>query len=172
MRTVLLLLGVGGLALASAAVAAGSAKSTAEERAQAVRYARELARDPMAAGAEQKRQWLVAWYERIPDITVTVCDLLGPLPPRDHPFFGKVLDQSLFSGGAFIIEHPERADDELAIQAAAMEGSLRVYEAYARSQPLYRLHFVDDLLARRKAGTLGAYLREAVPKGCLTAPSP
>jgi len=169
------IVGLVGLAVVWAARAAEAVHSTpeavhstAEERAQAVRYARELVKDPLADAAEEKRRWLVAWYERIPDITVTVCGLLGPLPAPGHPFFSKVLDQSLISGGAFIIEHPGQADDELAIQTAAMEGSLRVYEAYARAQPLYRLHFVDDLLARRRAGTLAAYLREAVPKGCAT----
>ena len=169
MRAVLLL-GVLGLGLASPAVAAESERSTAEERAQAVRYARELAKAPLAADAEPKRRWLLDWYERIPDITITVCDLLGPLPPADHPFFKKVLDQALFSGGAFAIEHPGRAADELAVQTAGMEGSLRVYEACAKAQPLYRLHFLDDLLARRKAGTLAAYLREAVPRGCAVGP--
>jgi hypothetical protein len=171
MRIFLLFAGLGGLIIASSAAAAEQEKSTLEERKQAVRYARELADDPMAAGAEQKRQWLLAWWERIPDITVTVCDLFGPPPPTAHPFFSQVVDQGLFSAGAFVIEHPERARDELAIQTAGMEGSLRVYEAYAKAQPLYRLRFVDDLLAKHKAGTLAAYLREAVPKACGTGPS-
>jgi hypothetical protein len=48
--------------------------------------------------------WLVLWYTRIPDITVTVCNLLGPTPDVDHPYFKEVLVQMMFSGGAFVIE--------------------------------------------------------------------
>src|SRR5205809_919792 len=83
--------------------------STPEERAKAVQLARELELDPMTDDAVDKRRWLIEWYQRVPDITVTVCDLLGPLPKDDHPYFSFVLAQSMFSGGAFMIEHPGQA---------------------------------------------------------------
>lgn len=120
----------------------------------------------MSDDAPSKRRWLTEWYTRIPDITVTVCNLFGPLPGKEHPFFPEVLGQSVFSSGAFMIEHPDRAGDQVAVQTAGLEGSLRVYEAYAKAAPQHRLPFLDDLVAKRQAGTLEAHLREAVPKGC------
>jgi hypothetical protein len=150
----------------SATVAQQPVRSTAEERGKAVRLARELEADPMSVDAPEKRRWLVVWYERIPDITITVCNLLGPLPEEGHPFFAEVLGQTIFSGGAFMIEHPERAHDQVEVQTAGMEGALRVYERFAEKKPQGRLPFLEDLLAKRKEGTLRSYLSEAVPKAC------
>src|SRR5262245_5475136 len=94
------------LILVSPAVAKRQA-STPEDRAKAVRLARELEADPVSDDAVYKRRWLIKWYEQVPDITITVCNLLGPFPKDDHPFFPQVLTQSMFSGGAFMIEHAE-----------------------------------------------------------------
>lgn len=140
--------------------------STPEDRAKAVTLARELEQDPMADDALGKRKWLIKWYEKVPDITVIICDLLGPLPGDDHPFFPFVLVQSMFSQGAFIIEHPDQAKDKVAAQTAGMMGSLKVYEVFVQAVPDGRLPFLDDMLKRRDDGTLATYMAEAVPKGC------
>jgi len=140
--------------------------STPEDRAQAVRSAGELEADPMADDAPDKRSWLIGWYTRVPDTTLTVCNLLGPLPEKDHPFFPQVLTQSMFSGGAFMIEHPEKAKDQVAVHTAGMLGALKVYEIYAKAMPEERLPFLDGLLERRDQGTLDAYMPDAVAEGC------
>ena len=140
--------------------------STPEERAKAVRLARELEANPMSADAAEMRSWLIRWYTRVPDITIKVCDLLGPFPKDDHPFFSEVLTQSMFSGGAFMIEHPEQSNDQVAVQTAGMIGVLKVYEAFVKVSPDKRLPFLDRLLKRRDEGTLAAYMPAAVEKGC------
>jgi hypothetical protein len=153
------------VSLACAGPAVAEEKSTPEERAKAVRLAHELQSEPFAPDADEKRRWLVRWYERIPDITVTVCNLLGPFPEGEHPYFKEVLFQTMFSGGAFIIEHPEKAGDAVAVQTAAVQGALAVYElSAARSRQ--RMPFLDELVAKRDQGTLGAHLKDAVPKLC------
>lgn len=140
--------------------------STPEDRAKAVQLARELEANPLADDAPDKRRWLMKWYEQVPDITLTVCNLLGPFPKDDHPFFPRVLTQSMFSGGAFMIEHPDQAKDQVAVQTAGMIGALKVYEAFVKVLPDERLPFLDGLLKRRDEGTLAAYMPEAVEKGC------
>ncbi len=127
---------------------------------------RELETNPLADDAAGKRAWLIQFYERVPDITVTLCDLLGPLPKDDHPYFPEVLAQSMFSQGAFIIEHPDQAKERVAVQTAGMIGALKVYEAFAKAKPEGRLPFLDEMLKRRDEGTLEAYMADAVPKGC------
>jgi hypothetical protein len=140
--------------------------STPDERAKAVQLARELETDPMAAGSADKRRWLIHWYERVPDISVTVCNLFGPLPKIDHPYFPQVLTQSMFSGGAFIIEHPDQANTPVAVQTAGMLGALKVYEVFVRTFPDERLPFLDELVKQRDDGTLVAHMTHAVAEGC------
>ena len=72
----------------------------------------------------------------------------------------------MFSGGAFMIEHPDQAGDQVAVQTAGMVGALIVYEVFAKAQPDARLPFLDDLLKRRDEGSLASYMKEAVPKAC------
>ena len=69
--------------------------SPPEERAKAVAFSRELEAQPMGEEAAAKRAWLIAWWQKVPDLTVTLCDLLGPMPKDDHPFFGEVLTQEV-----------------------------------------------------------------------------
>jgi hypothetical protein len=154
-------------------VAAGSAraeeKSTPEERAKAVRFAAELEKDPLAPDAVDKRRWLIQWYTRVPDITITVCNLLGPMPETDHPYFKEVLVQMMFAGGAFQIQHPDRAGDAVAQQTAGVLGALRVYEKLA-ARSGQRLPFLDDLVAKRDGGTLDGHMKTAVPAACKGSP--
>ena len=140
--------------------------STPEERAKAVSLAHDLEAQPISDDAVEKRRWLVKWYEKVPDITVTVCDLLGPFPNDDHPFFSQVLAQSMFSGGAFMIEHPNQANDQVVVQTAGVEGALKVYEVFVKAMPESRVPFLDDMLKKRDEGTLHAYMRDAVAKAC------
>jgi hypothetical protein len=166
-RRIVLLVAMAVLLFSAATpVLAGRKASTPEERAKAVRLARELEAEPDSNDAAEKRRWLLEWYERVPDITVTVCDLLGPLPKEGHPYFPQVLVQSIFAGGAFAIENPDKAGDQVAVQTASVRGALKVYEAYVKMLPEERLPFLDDLIKKRDAGTLDAHMREAVPEGC------
>jgi hypothetical protein len=140
--------------------------STPEERSKAVQLARELELDPMAEDAVDKRRWLLEFYERVPDITVTVCDLLGPLPKEDHLDFPFVLFQSMASSGAFMIEHPDQVKDRVAVQTAGVVGALKVYELFVKELPEGRLPFLDELVKLRNEGNLATHMQEAVEKGC------
>ncbi len=137
---------------------AGQEASSVEDRAQAVRYARELEANPFGAEAASKRTWLMKWIVAAPDITVVVCDLLGPGPQGEHPFFKEVLSQMMFSNGAFQIEHPDQVRDKVAVQTAGLEGALKVYEILVKSKPEGRLPFLDDLLVKRAEGHLVEYV--------------
>ena len=140
--------------------------STSEERAQAVQLARDLELDPMAEAAVGKRRWLLDFYQRVPDITVTVCDLLGPFPKKGHPYFAFVLFQSMASSGAFMIEHPDQVKDQIAVQTAGVIGALKVYEVFVKEVPEGRLPFLDGLVKQRNEGTLVDYMRNAVETRC------
>jgi hypothetical protein len=154
------------LLLGSAAAWAKRKPSTPEDRAQAVKFAHELEANPSSEDAVAKRKWLIEWYEKVPDITVVVCDLLGPLPEGDHPLMPEVLTQMMFSNGAFQIEHPDSAGDKVAVQTAGLEGALTVYEILVKAMPQGRLPFLDELLEKRSQGQLVEYVKGKVATGC------
>jgi hypothetical protein len=140
--------------------------STPGDRSKAVKLAHELEAEPLSDDAFSKRKWLIDWYEKVPDITVVMCDLLGPLPKDDHPFFPVVLSQMLFSNGAFQIEHPDKAGDKVAAQAAGLEAALNVYEILVKQIPEGRLPFLDDLLEKRAQDHLAEYVKDRTVTGC------
>jgi hypothetical protein len=77
--------------------------STAEERARAVKVSHDLEQDPLAKDAEDQRDWVLDWIEKIPDITVNVCyDFFGkyPNPPRGHSL--EIMVQMTISSTAYI----------------------------------------------------------------------
>ena len=140
--------------------------STPEDRAKAVQWAHQLEAEPLSDDAFSKRKWLINWYEKVPDITVVVCDLLGPSPKDEHPLFAVILSQMLFSNGAFQIEHPDKAGDRVAVQTAGLEAALNVYETLVKEIPEGRLPFLDDLLAKRAQGHLTEFVKEGTATGC------
>lgn len=163
-RRALAIIGLGLLLTCGAAtlLRAGQGAFSSEDRAQAVRYARELEANPFGAEAAAKRTWLMKWIIAAPDVHVVVCDLLGPGPEGEHPFFKEVLSQMMFSNGAFQLEHPDQVGDKIAVQTAGLEGALKVYEVLVKSKPQGRLPFLDDLLVKRAQGNLVEYVKKQV----------
>lgn len=139
--------------------------STQEERAQALRLIRGLEADPLNKDAKKARQWLLSWLIEVPDITITLCaDYLKPIFDKDKDYARDIFFQMSFSSAAFIIEHPEQATDDVAVNKAGIEGSLRAYEAIVKAKPKVKWPFLDELIQRREKGTLEEYVREISTK--------
>lgn len=132
--------------------------STPEERAQALRLIRALEVDPLHAQAKDARAWLTVWIATVPDITVPLCGaFLGPLSGAHKNHSAELVTQMMFSSAAHVIEHPEQKDLE-AKYLAGVEGSLRAYEAIRRQKPKVKWPAMDELIAKREAGELQAYV--------------
>lgn len=141
--------------------------STPEERAQAVRLTHSLETDPLGNEAKDARRWLLAWLSEVPDIDVTICsDYLKPVFDKDKNYASEIFFQMTISSAAFIIEHPEQAKDDVAVNKAGLEGSLRAYEAILKAKPKAKWPFLDDLIQRRDKGTLEEYVREIATTKC------
>lgn len=145
--------------------------STPEERAQAVRLTRALEADPLNKDAKSAREWLTLWLVEVPDISVTLCtDYLSGLyekkKDRDKNYAPEIATQMMFSSAAFMIEHPDQATDDIAVNKAGLEGSLKAYEAILQAKPKVQWAFLDDLIAKRDKGTLEDYVREIKTKKC------
>jgi hypothetical protein len=145
---------------------AGSAQeqrgpSTAEERARAIKVARQLEEDPLGKDAKDQRAWMIQWIIEIPDITVNVCaEYFGslPNPPRGHS--QEVFTQMMISSAAFMIEHPDKVKNEQAVALAGLLGSLKAYEAVLKQDPSAHWTYVDRLVKMRDQGKLDDYVTE------------
>ncbi len=135
--------------------------STADERARAVKIARQLEDDPLAKDAKDNREWVIQWIVEIPDITVTVCDdYFGtlPKPPRGHS--REIVNQMAISSAAFMIEHPDKVKDEQAIATAGLLGSLKAYQSILKQEPDARWPYIDKIVQMRDQGKLDDFVSD------------
>jgi hypothetical protein len=136
--------------------------STPEDRAKAVEVARSLEADPLGARAKEQRNWVTHWLIDVPDINVKVCaNLLEPLLKSNKNYSPEILTQMVPSAAAFIIANPDKAQDDVAVYTAALEGSLRAYEAILKQKPKANWPFLDDLIVKRDSSNLAEYVRQA-----------
>jgi hypothetical protein len=143
--------------------------STPEERAKALQIARQLESDPLGKDAKEARSWMLTWLINVPDISVTVCpNYLEPLFGKDKNknYASDLTLQMTLSSAAFIIEHPDQAKDDVAVNKAGLEGTLRAYEAILKTKPKATWPFLDQLIERRNKGTLEDYVREISTTKC------
>jgi hypothetical protein len=146
-----------GLVLASLVIAAWvraadqRGPSTPEERAKALQIIHQLESDPLSSGAKEERQWLTLWLIAVPDIHVALCtEFYPPLLGADKNYASELVMQGPYSMAAFEIQHPDQAADEVSTYLAAVEGTLRTYEAILQKKPKARWPVLDDLLAKRE----------------------
>lgn len=142
--------------LSDPGLGANRGPSTPEERKEAVRLVRALEEDPLSKDAHESRGWLVAWLSEVPDISVQMCPaLLGEDFDSDQKHGAELALQQSLSSAAFIIEHPDRAQDRLAVATAGVEGVLTAYESLLTKKPKARSAALDTLLQARSDGKLG-----------------
>ena len=112
--------------------------STPEERTKAVQFAHDLENNPLGPQAKSEREWLLRWVMDVPDITVAFCpQILGTEPSDKQPYGTEIRTQLMFSQAAFLIENPDKTKDDLAIQTAGVNGSLKSTSAFSRTIPMH-----------------------------------
>jgi hypothetical protein len=142
--------------------------STPDERAKAVQVARALESDPLQPGNKEMRTWFTLWLIEVPDITVQVCgEALGPVfheSNRHKNFASEIFGQSMFSAASFVIEHPDQAQNKVAVYTAGTEGSLRAYQSILKTHAEATWPFLDDLILKQQQGDLPKYVEKATAK--------
>lgn len=155
------------LVLSAAAAAQGRGPSTAEERAKAVRLARELEDDPLGESAGHSRAWLIEFVKTVPDLDITICSsLLSELFKTEENYAPELSIQPVFSQTAFVIEYPKEANNQTATLLAGMRGTLRAYEAILKVEPKARHKLLDELLEKREKNELVAWVVETAKVVC------
>ena len=141
--------------------------STQEERETAVKVARVLETEPFHKDAKKMREWLLLFLIGVPDIHVELCTAYMPHEKyTDKNYGSEIFNQTMFSSAAFVIEHPDQANDRVAAHLAGLEGALKVYETILATKPKAKSAFYDGLLEKRSKGELRAFVEEATTTQC------
>lgn len=136
--------------------------STPEERARFVAITHKLEQSPLDQSLDSEREWAIKWAR---DAQIAICPAaLGDLWPRgggnsQYKYAPLITVQFLLSTGAYIIEHPETADINVA-QAPGLRGALKAYDAILKADPKARSKALEKLQKKEVSGQLEDYVRE------------
>jgi len=140
--------------------------STPEERKRAVEMATFLEKNPLAKEAKDQRAALLYFLAEAPDITINLCtDVLGESKRLKGDYEAELVGQLAYSQAKFIIENPDKAQDNAAVYLAGVEGVLRTWQAIKATKPKAKFALMEELLQKQQAGTLAEYVRDSM-KGC------
>ncbi len=135
-----------------------------------VRLTTSLENDPFQDETKEIRTWLIGWAADSPNVTVVMCDILGPIPGQDAPNSSILLTQYMFGNAAYQIENPNKKSDELSLQMAGVRSLLRTYAAIIKLHPKETIPYFDDLLKKMNDGTLEQFMAPAVTNNCAKSP--
>ena len=155
----------------SATGAAVASEPQTMPSSEAVRLTHRLEQSPLGITAKKDRSDLIDWAAATPDVTITVCDVLGPIPNKNLPYGPELLVQAMFGNGAFQIEHPEFKGDEFRAQLAGITSMLYSYERILEVDPSARVPEYDQWLVALKAGRLEATVGANVREKCVNQPA-
>lgn len=165
-KTLLLMFAFVLLFCASSAYAQKRGASTPEERKRAVEMAQFLEKNPLAKEAKDYRGALLYFLAEVPDITVQLCtNVLGETKRIKGDYESELVGQLAYSQAKFIIENPDKAQDDALVYLAGVEGVLRTWQAIKEAKPKAKFKLMDELLEKQQAGTLAEYVK-ANMSGC------
>lgn len=138
------------------AAAAGEVTPT-ETKVRMIQLIGELESDPFATNSEEIRGEVMSWLTDAPDVTVKVCArVLGDIDKIKGDEGETLVVQLVFSEAKFILEHPDKATDQRAINVAGVEGVLKTYAAMKIAKPKLAIREFDQLVKLQASGQLGA----------------
>jgi hypothetical protein len=133
--------------------------STREERDRAVRVAHLLESSPWTDEAKEGRRWLGSFLAEVPDITVEQCKSLLGTPEERTGIPIELIDQVMYSGAAYILEHPGAGAGSTETLVAALDGTLAAYWSWKSQGSIPAVPRLDELLKMQSAGQLESYVR-------------
>lgn len=140
--------------------------TTPEQKKQAVEMVTFLEANPFAKEAKEYRRTLILFLIEAPDITVNLCtNVLGESKQLKGDYDTEVVNHLMFSQAKFIIENPDKAQDNAAVYLAGVEGVLRTWQSIKTAKPKAKFALMDELLEKQKAGTLAEHVQTNM-KGC------
>jgi len=125
-----------------------------------------LETNPLAKEAKPYRAKLLVFLAEVPDISIKLClKVLGDSKQTKGDYETDLVGHLMFSQAKFIIENPDKANDDAAVYLAGVEGVLRLWQALKTAKPKAKFPFMDELLEKQQAGTLAEHVQAGM-KGC------
>ncbi|WP_386071172.1 hypothetical protein ACFJIW_11225 [Tahibacter sp. UC22_41] len=163
MKPVLLVLGLL-LSLVSHASTAADVAETDDEKF--IRLTAQLEKNPLGDPDKSIRSWLFRWLLQRNDLSVQVCDILGPVWSGDAPHWPELLNQYIFGNAAFQFSHRGQKNDKETVQIAGVRSAMRAYSALLTEDPKARIAYFDTLLDQERSGSLSAFLAPKIAEKC------
>ena len=139
--------------------------STPEERKRVIQMTTFLETTPLAKEAKDYRAALLYFLAEVPDITVTLCpEVLGETAQIKGDYKSELVGQLMYSQAKFVIENPDKAQDDAVVYLAGVEGVLRTWQAIKAAKPKAKFPLMDELLQKQQAGTLAEYVKAGMKR--------
>ncbi len=109
------------------------------------------------------REWALRWLIEVPDVHAKLCPnvLGGFIKEKKYPYAGEIVRQLTFSGAAFTIENPDKANDALDQYLAGAKGALSAYSAILQQKPESKSKSLDEVLQKQTQGKLAEFVQDA-----------
>ena len=139
--------------------------STPEERTRMTTLAHKLESNPLDDSLRTEREWAIKWLIQVPDIHVKMCtDVLGDFYKSKYKYSSEITTQLMLSSAAFVIEHPDQSNDNVAQYMGGVEGVLKAYNSILQQKPNAKSKALDALLRLQQEEKLKDQVQVAAQK--------
>jgi|tagenome__1003787_1003787.scaffolds.fasta_scaffold20199745_2 hypothetical protein len=141
------------------------APSTPEERARLIDIAAKLKAEPTNQNLRSDYTWALKFLVETPDVTLEMCTATMPWEKK-YKHSGDLAAVELTNMGAFVFQHPEKANDKIAVGIAGLEAAMDSYKKIVAADQKAKSKAMDELLTKQANGTLAAYVQQEWASHC------
>ena len=135
--------------------------TTPEHRQEIVTTPRSFEKDPFRIGAPLEREKALWTIDHAPDIFPSINHQFSTeITVSGVPDWRSIYAQFIFGFVSFQIEHPEKADDPVAVYQAALESCLQVYRKAPDRDGNNRVAILDTVSEHERKGMLKKYVEQ------------
>ncbi|HVZ40713.1 MAG TPA: hypothetical protein VHI13_15645 [Candidatus Kapabacteria bacterium] len=155
----------------SVTASAQETKPAAPSKEQVLTAIQLLETRPRSDQAKGLRAELIAWLTDAPDVSVNVCAaIVNPFLQSKYRYHDELMMQVMLGGAAYILQHPDSAGNQVAINRAGILSSLRTYGVLRDADPAQAMPELDPILKARNGGTLDAWVHDALAECSVAKP--
>jgi hypothetical protein len=152
-------------AVAVMRVSVAAEETSAATKTRMIQIIETLESNPFVKDGKKIRGEVMSWLTEAPDVAVMLCpEVLGIVRDDLDDDAATLVVQMMFSQAKFILEHPDKATDQHAVNVAGVEGVLRTYAAMQAKKPKLAIPEFDRLVKLQASGQLGVAVDEGLAK--------